>query len=255
MSSRTQDLQYYRMDYPKRGTAVIINNETFLRCDLSDRDGSEVDAERMERLFKSMGFEKILRRDNLTADEIRRELDEGKTWQDHSESSCFVCVLLSHGDHEYVYGTDEGIEVSEIFQPFRGNNCRSLVGKPKLFFIQACRGELDDDGADVVDAAIMEPRDTVVRRIPSDADFFIAYSVVQGYASWRHTELGSWFIQAVVKIFQENWRRLDLLTMMTRVNRMVAYEFESNTGDAKSHRKKQMPCVTSMLTKDVYFLA
>ena len=41
---------------------------------------------------------------------------------------------------------------------------------------------------------------------------------------------------------------------MTRVARKVAFDFQSNTpGDFAMHEKKQIPCITSMLTRDVYF--
>lgn len=46
---------------------------------------------------------------------------------------------------------------------------------------------------------------------------------------------------------------MDLMTMMTRVCRKVAYEFESNATREYMNRKKQVPCITSMLTRDVYF--
>ena len=49
-------------------------------------------------------------------------------------------------------------------------------------------------------------------------------------------------------------RRRDLLSMLTRASRKVAFDFQSNTpGDYVMHEKKQIPCVTSMLTRDVYF--
>lgn len=60
-------------------------------------------------------------------------------------------------------------------------------------------------------------------------------------------------MQSLVEVFKENWKRMDLLTMMTRVSKRVAYEFESNASKEFMNRKKQIPCVTSMLTKDVFF--
>lgn len=56
--------------------------------------------------------------------------------EDHSQSASFVCVLLSHGDEGVLYGTDSAVDLKELTGLFRGDRCRSLVGKPKLFFIQ-----------------------------------------------------------------------------------------------------------------------
>ena len=48
----------------------------------------------------------------------------------------FVCVLLSHGVENMLYGTDGAVELNELTGLFRGDRCATLVGKPKLFFIQ-----------------------------------------------------------------------------------------------------------------------
>ncbi len=34
-------------------------------------------------------------------------------------------------------------------------------------------------------------------KIPSHADFLIAYSTIPGFYSWRNTQNGSWFVQAL----------------------------------------------------------
>jgi len=47
--------------------------------------------------------------------------------------------------------------------------------------------------------------------------------------------------------------QLDFVSLLTRVNYEVAYEFESNAAQAHMTRKKQIPSVVSMLTKDLYF--
>lgn len=41
--------------------------------------------------------------------------------------------------------------------------------------------------------------------------------------------------------------------MMTRVNHSVAYNFESNAAKEFMNKKKQIPCIVSMLTKELYF--
>mmetsp|Transcript_13415 Transcript_13415/g.24013 ORF Transcript_13415/g.24013 Transcript_13415/m.24013 type:complete len:113 (+) Transcript_13415:2-340(+) len=92
-----------------------------------------------------------------------------------------------------------------------------------------------------------------LQKIPSESDFLIAYSVVPGYYSWRNSTNGSWFVQALSEVLMKHAQTLDLLTMMTRVNQIVANKFQSNTSNPDMSEKKQIPCVTSMLTKEVYF--
>ena len=67
-------------------------------------------------------------------------IDESK--QDHSDEDCFIVFILTHGSKGFVYGTDGGklsIE-DDIVAPFCGDRCKSLLNKPKIFFIQACQG-------------------------------------------------------------------------------------------------------------------
>ena len=58
---------------------------------------------------------------------------------DHSSCASFGCAILTHGEDGVVYGTDRSIEIDRITELFKGDKCKSLVGKPKVFFIQACR--------------------------------------------------------------------------------------------------------------------
>lgn len=75
-----------------------------------------------------------------------------------------------------------------------------------------------------------------------------------GFYSWRNTTNGSWFVQALCYVLAERGREEDLLSLMTTVSRIVAIGFESNTPqDSNMHQRKQIPCVTSLLTRKIYF--
>lgn len=104
------------------------------------------------------------------------------------------------------------------------------------------------DGVDATDAP---PADKRVQ-IPVEADFLYAYSTVPGYYSWRNSVNGSWFIQSIAEVFDKYAKTTDLLTMMTRVNALVA-TYQSRTNDPYSDRKKQIPSIVSMMRKDFYF--
>ena len=55
---------------------------------------------------------------------------------------------MTHGDQAGIlYTFDSIINVEELWRPFTGDKCTSLIGKPKLYFIQACRGHMVDPGA------------------------------------------------------------------------------------------------------------
>ena len=105
------------------------------------------------------------------------------------------------------------------------------------------------DGMDVADGPQVSSSKVSV---PAEADFLYAYSTVPGYYSWRNSVNGSWFIQSLTKVFEENAERLDILRMLTRVNAMVS-TYKSRTGDYYSDSKRQVSSIVSMLRKELYF--
>lgn len=56
--------------------------------------------------------------------------------EDHGNSACFACILLSHGEENFIYGTDGVTAIKDLTVHFRGDRCKTLLEKPKLFFIQ-----------------------------------------------------------------------------------------------------------------------
>lgn len=241
----------YNMRHPRRGKCVIFNNRTFdFHTKLSERRGTDLDAENLRLRFEALGFDTVVHQ-NLKAKQMLYELDRlGK--ENHGGSDCFVCCILSHGDRDVVFGTDGKFPVESVLEPFRGDVCPSLVGKPKLFFIQACRGDRLDDGVPVVVDTADAP--TQVCRIPTHADFLVFYSTVPGFYSWRNTTQGSWFVQSLCKVLQQRAHNTDLLTMLTVVCRQVALYYESSVpGDSVMDRKKQVPSIVSTLTRLVCF--
>lgn len=91
-------------------------------------------------------------------------------------------------------------------------------------------------------------------KIPVHADFLIAYSTIPGFYSWRNTTNGSWFMQSLVDELNANGKKHDILTLLTFVNQRVAVDFESCVPDCPiMHQQKQIPCVTSMLTRILRF--
>lgn len=239
----------YKMNYPSLGTCVIINNKNFDRkTGMPFRSGTDVDAATAMKTFSSRGYKMRIANDQ-TVDQMQKLL-HSVSKEDHSSCASFVCVLLSHGDEGVIYGTDGFVDLRRLTGYFRGDRCKSLVAKPKLFFIQACRGSTLDDGA------VMETdseADDTQQRIPVEADFLYAYSTAPGYYSWRNTSNGSWFMQALCQALQRHATELELMQIMTRVNHRVALDFESSSNLPGFSAKKQIPCIVSMLTKDFYF--
>ncbi|XP_063444348.1 uncharacterized protein LOC134724919 isoform X2 [Mytilus trossulus] len=146
----------YNFNHKERGIALLIHNEYFLRSsEYKDRPGDNRDYKRMKKIFKTMGFKVCSFRDQ-TAKEMLQLADEVAGMEkEHRESDCFICVVASHGveaqkdtgvhsrshDREHMIVGVDGKEMStsDFVEKFEEENCEGLQGKPKFFFIQACR--------------------------------------------------------------------------------------------------------------------
>lgn len=60
-------------------------------------------------------------------------------------------------------------------------------------------------------------------------------------------------MQALCSILNEHGKDLEIMQILTRVNDGVARHFESQSNNPRFNEKKQIPCMVSMLTKELYF--
>ena len=91
------------------------------------------------------------------------------------------------------------------------------------------------------------------QEIKSNNDILVVCSTIPGFFSWRNTDKGSWFIQALCQILQKHSAKYDLLRNMTRVAHKTAISFQSNAARIDMDEKKQIPSITSKLTRDIFF--
>lgn len=100
---------------------------------------------------------------------------------DHSNHDCLAITVLTHGDQGVLHAYDATYKLEDIVSNFKTDKCLTLAGKPKMFFIQACRGRRYDSG--VRFRARLEtdgqPADTSFG-IPSEADFLISFATGLG---------------------------------------------------------------------------
>jgi caspase 7 len=221
------------------------------KLQLRARNGTHNDRDNLRIVLRQLDFEVEVHND-LPYKEIERILEQA-SMEDHSDADCVLVTVLSHGELGILYACDHPYKPDNLWSHFTADKCPSLAGKPKMFFIQACQGDRLDSGVKMVSRTQTDAGSTTYK-IPSHADFLIGYSTIPGFYSWRNTTAGSWFIQAFCHVLQREGNSRDLLSILTRVCRKVAFDFQSNVpGDFVMHDKKQIPCITSMLTRDIIF--
>ncbi|GBL87556.1 Caspase-7 [Araneus ventricosus] len=140
-SYKGSKLSYYPLRRPTKtapcGIAVIMNHVKFDGT-FQARPESNSDANALKKLWENFGFKTEIHTD-LTAEEVNQVFVK-LSKENHSNYDAFVTCYLSHGD--------EGIVITKDGKPIRltdlvdliANGCETLVGKPKLFFVQACQG-------------------------------------------------------------------------------------------------------------------
>lgn len=150
----------YSMKCKPHGWCLIVNNVDFEH--LIRRGGSDLDAQKLQDLFTQLQYKvKMVR--NQTSKQLKETLLQFAKLDDHRAADSMVVCLLSHGLEGQIYGVD-GVLVSipDLLALFNGYVAKDLVGKPKLFFIQACRGSDFDHGTDMTDGAHI-PREYLVK--------------------------------------------------------------------------------------------
>lgn len=193
---------------------LIINQQLFTRDnnpqlekllpehDLRERKGTFKDMDALKNLFENFNYH-VVGKNNLTHIEILNELDKA-TMKSSQYDGLVVCVL-SHGYEGIFYGSNSiPVPVREVKKIM---SSKGLLGKPKLLLIQACQGS--DLQRSVVKRIIH--REEYDGPVQSDltisgstrADFLTFWSTIEGFASVRHIDDGSWFIQELTKKIKE----------------------------------------------------
>ncbi|XP_019646757.1 PREDICTED: caspase-2-like, partial [Branchiostoma belcheri] len=268
-TSNSQPLCYTMVKQP-RGLAYVVSNVTFDH--LSNRGGGDVDFQNITALLTQLGFE-VRELCDKTASEIETGIQSFAMEEAHQTADCCVVVMMSHGKPEHIYGRDgqdsstsPSVNIPTIISMFDNVNCPALRGKPKLFFFQACRGDTADRGTagpDVPDAGSLLPSNffenvtgrheaDVSTDQPTATDMLICYPTQLGNVSFRNASNGSWFIQAITKVFMKRAKDSTILSMMTEVNRLVSEQTSSIPGSAFD-RGKQASEFINRLRKDLYF--
>ena len=219
-------------EYPARRMQVlIINQQTFFRDsnpelqhlmpedDLRERKGTMKDMEALKLLFEDFRYQ-VSAKSNLAHREILLEVE--KATKRASLCDGLIVCLLSHGHEGVVYGHNSvPVRIKDIKTIMAS---KVLLGKTKILLIQACQGEnlqksvrklipkIEHDG----------PSSSTLTTGSVHADFLVFWSTIEGFASVRHVDNGSWFIQELVKKIRELHKDHHLMDICTTVIKEVS---------------------------------
>ena len=202
-----------------RGIGIIFTNESFTNhC---KREGARKDEINFKNLFSMMGLNIYSHFDLSTKEIIDSLTDISK--RDLSMCEMFAIAFSTHGDKgDLLYGRDNSpfSLYKDAISLFKLGNCESLRGKPKLFFVQACRGDKSDSTSPHSGYAVQA--DSAERAsVTLETDFLVAHSSVEGFKAYRHTGEGSWFVTQLKRAFDMYSNSYTMLDILSLANQLV----------------------------------
>ena len=153
MSIYPPDQGSYAMVNKPRGVAIIINNHHFHDPKFPHRTGTDKDAKDLSELFESLEFT-VKSYPDLTVQQMRDVLISAAK-MDHTKHDCIIVSVLTHGGECKLYGVDRkhdskdpnnALLIEDFTTYLDGKHCPSLIGKPKVFILQTCKGLKKDEG-------------------------------------------------------------------------------------------------------------
>ena len=188
----------------KRGVCVIVNEYRIHSCE---------DVLPIRRLFEDLNYE-VIPFDNVKREEFISSVTGSSYDSVHRrisdlKSDSFILILSSHGDEENVIFLDGKLTRESIIQYFLNDYCPALIGKPKLFFFQNCRGNegmMDDltnlEGL-MSDAQLNHLRTRETPPVSNhQSDIVRFYASTQGAKSFRNDN-GTFFLQCLIEILED----------------------------------------------------
>uniref|UniRef100_A0A9L0J1B8 CASP8 and FADD-like apoptosis regulator n=1 Tax=Equus asinus TaxID=9793 RepID=A0A9L0J1B8_EQUAS len=207
--------------------------------------------------FTSLGYE-VQSFLYLSVDDIRQNLKKVARMPQHQDYDSFVCVLVSRGDSQSVFGVDpthSGFPLDQIRRMFMADSCPSLLGKPKLFFIQnyvVSESQLEDSSVLEVDGPAVNHVESRARppepcTLHREADFLWSLCRADVSLLERPTSSPSVYLQCLSqKLWQE--RRRPILELHIDIHRYV-YDWNSTV----SSKERYSVCLQHTLRKKLIF--
>lgn len=248
------DADEYYMKHPRRGKAIIFNHEHFEKD--NQREGTQYDVQTLKTTLTTLKFE-IEVYDDYEYCDIKNVI-KNLSKEDFTDCDCIAFFLLTHGNNKQdIAAKDVYYAFDKIWEPFCADKCPTLAGKPKLFFVNACRGRKKDSGIKIFSRGKIQsdssPRGPIGFRIPNNADFLMAYSTAEGYYSYRDINQGTWFIQTLCETLMDHYLTKDLLKILTLTSRKVALTKQSQSDNSEDNNLLQIPNISTMLIRELYF--
>ena len=184
-----------------------------------DRNGAEEDEKRVQSILKKMGYRTQLKEDP-TAEAMKNMLtaiqkNKSEEYIKRGDDS-FICCIMSHGGKdekgkEYIAGSDGGkfYLQEEAYNKLNAGECSALHGKPKIFFVQACRGNESEN-------MVETPTDSIKPCLVTHSDFLFCFATVPHGVAYRPKK-GSIFFTILCENLDKYYEKMDVTTIVSHI--------------------------------------
>ena len=237
------------MNDGKHGVALIINN---IDWPGEKRDGAKEDADLLQKSFEAIDY-LVIPAENLKANEMKDTLEKVRKFSIREGDDSFICFISSHGGKDGVYGVDSiPVSVDELSKVLEPDECSHLRDKPKIFFIQACRGETASEPIDARSGSeppIDGDTEIIVPSVPRRADFYFSYATDPDHVAIRRP-----YPQLLSKYLEERSAQLSLDEIVMKVHEEMAKKVHwVELKNGKKYKHIQIGQVEHTMRGPVYF--
>ena len=230
------------------GIALIVAND-YYGTNKPYLGGTQKDADVMVNAFNFLGYWTICKQ-NVTGVNFMSGCKELAGYN-YSSGRCkrIAVVFSGHGDVEEERGVlimqdEEKVIIKDLVNLFKPTNNNTLVNTSRIFFIDACRGSLEEP---IVSRG---PRGGhFINQASSEAGILIAYSTTEDHKAYEGIDGGFW-IQSLARAMCT--KDDSLPNILTKVNKEL--NERCNRSLNVDPKKMQTAQYVSQLIEDVYFL-
>jgi len=224
-----EDSSSYDMSSLRRGSMIV----SFLELDrLKQKNIVKLERDMLD-VAKTIGLNEVICSKKFDVDGVILQIDKYNE-KDHSEDACFFLSLVVQEKNKKLF---EKGGIKRIFDKI--SSIDSLLGKPKVIFIETCRGvEGEDKNLSIVDDIFSVNLN----------DSLIVYSCLKTKSTNTKEVHSSTFIENLAKELKQNHSETEIHKILTKVNKTMTKEKN------KAGVLKQFISYRSCLTKELYLM-
>lgn len=228
--------------YPEAiGVAIVVSND-YQNSRLVPLAGSHTDSKVMSEALLQLKFAVVCRHNVRKRDLVILIRDVTNDVKYPPSYRRVIFAFSGHGTRDNFLYTQDGdmVCINELLETFKTPR---LVDIPKLFFIDACRGDKTDPGVPVArgKGKTSSPKGGTglkLERLPSCGNFLVAYSTIADYKSFEMgVKGGIWMTALAEKLLTEDKSILDILT---KVNQEFTENYQQSWETCRSVQQPEL---------------